>query len=262
MDSPWRNDFPFFTQQMNGHPIAYLDSATTSQKPEAVLAAMDQYYRYDNANAHRGIYTLAEAATEQYEQARIDIAEWMGASTKSTVFTSSATAAINLVAFAWARRELAAGDIILVSGIEHHANLVPWQQVAKATGAIVRYIEIDKDGQMDVGGAEQIFQHGGVRLLAVSHVSNVLGTAAPLETLCGLARKYGTRVLVDGAQAAAHLPVDVAALDVDFYVWTGHKVFGPTGVGILHAREELLDAMHPFMTGGHMITSVSREGAQ
>jgi cysteine desulfurase/selenocysteine lyase len=251
-----RADFPILSRRVDGRRITYLDSASTSQKPEPVLAAMDDYYRLHNANIHRGVYTLAQEATQLFEDARRRIAEFVGASTRTTIFTRNVTEAINLVAYAWARDNLAYGDAILITQMEHHSNIVPWQLVAKDTGAQLRYLEVGDDGRLSLDQLDAELAQGDVRLVAFAHVSNVLGTINPVAEIVARAATAGAVTLVDAAQAVPQLPVDVGAIDADFYAWTGHKALGPTGIGVLHGRAELLESMRPFLGGGDMIASV------
>jgi cysteine desulfurase/selenocysteine lyase len=251
-----RSDFPILARTIDGRPLVYLDSASTSQKPEVVLTALDSYYRQSNANIHRGVYTLAQEATELFEGARERIAAFCGAPTRATIFTRNATEAINLVAYAWARPELGRGDAILITQMEHHSNIVPWQLVAQDTGAELRYLEVSDEGTLSLEQLDAELARGDVRLVAVAHISNVLGTINPVEEIVEHAHAAGALVLIDGSQAVPQLPVDVGAIGADFYAWTGHKALGPTGVGVLHGREEVLEAMRPFLGGGDMIASV------
>jgi len=247
--------FPILQREIDGRPLVYLDSGATAQKPEVVLRTLDESYRLHNANIHRGVYTLAQEATERFEGARERIARFIGAPTAETIFTKNVTEAINLVAYAWGRRNVGAGDLIVLTPMEHHANIVPWQQLALEVGARLAYVELTDDGRIDMDSLDALLAHGP-KLVAVAHVSNVLGTRNPVETIVARAHDAGAIVLVDGAQAVPHLRVDVRALGADFYGFTGHKVYGPTGVGVLHGRRELLEAMPPFLTGGDMISSV------
>jgi cysteine desulfurase/selenocysteine lyase len=249
-----RADFPIL-----GQDIAYLDSAATAQKPAAVIEAMDRHYREANANIHRSVYELAVRATEAYEGAREHAARFTGWEAGSTIFTSNATESINLVAYAWARQALRPGDEILVTEMEHHSNIVPWQLAAAATGASLRYLHVGEDGTLSLDELDAELERGTIRLVAVAHVSNVLGTVNPIAEIAERARAAGALTLVDGAQAVPQLPVDVAALGVDFYAWTGHKALGPTGIGVLHGRRELLESMQPFLGGGHMISLVGEQ---
>jgi cysteine desulfurase / selenocysteine lyase len=249
-----RADFPILQGD-----IAYLDSAATSQKPEVVIQAVDNYYRTSNANIHRSVYDLAVKATEAYEGARERVAEFVGWETPTTIFTANATAAINLVAYAWARHELKPGDEILVTEMEHHSNLVPWQLAAQDTGAKLRYLRVQHDGTLSLDELDEELARGSIRMVAVVHVSNVLGTVNPVAEIAARARAAGALTLVDGSQAVPQMPVDVSALGCDFYAWTGHKALGPTGIGVLHGRRELLESMRPFIGGGHMISMVGEQ---
>ncbi|HYZ29088.1 MAG TPA: SufS family cysteine desulfurase, partial [Thermoleophilaceae bacterium] len=249
-----RADFPILQGD-----IAYLDSAATSQKPASVIEAVDRYYRESNANVHRSVYELAAKATEAYEGARDSVAEFVGWDSASTIFTKNVTEAINLVAYAWGLENLKPGDEILVTEMEHHSNLVPWQLVARHTGASLRYLHVQEDGTLSLDELDDELARGTIRLVAFAHISNVLGTLNPAQEIAARARAAGALTLVDGAQAVPQLPVDVAALGCDFYGWTGHKALGPTGIGVLHARRELLEAMPPFLGGGSMISTVSEQ---
>ncbi len=254
-------DFPLLQRQIDGRPIVYLDSAATSQKPAVVLAAIDDYYRRSNANVHRGVYSLARESTELFEGARARIAAFCGADTDTTIFTSNATGAINLVAYAWGRRNVAAGDKVLLTVMEHHSNIVPWQLLAQEVGARLRYLEVSDDGLLSLDQLDAELADGRVRLVAVAHVSNVLGTINPVTEIIERAHAAGAKVLIDGAQAVPHMPVDVGALGADFYAWTGHKALGPTGIGVLHGRRELLEQMPPFLGGGDMIRRVDADSS-
>jgi cysteine desulfurase/selenocysteine lyase len=254
-----RADFPIFARQFSGRPLVYLDSASTSQKPASVIDAIDDFYRSHNANVHRGVYPLALEADALFEGARERIAAFAGAPTRSTIFTRNATDAINLVAYSWARTNLGVGDVVLVSEMEHHSNLVPWQLAAAATGARLRYLEIDDQGKLSLEQLDAELAGGAVKLVALTHVSNVLGTINPIKEIAVRSHGAGALVLIDGAQAVPQMPIDFAAADVDFYAWTGHKALGPTGIGVLHAKPELLEAMPPFLAGGDMIATVGRD---
>ncbi|MCU0466921.1 MAG: cysteine desulfurase [Anaerolineae bacterium] len=258
-----RADFPILSRVHHADvPLVYLDNAATSQKPQAVLDAVDHFYRHDNANVHRGLHLLSEAATEAYESARRKVAGFINArSWREIVFTRGTTESINLVAQAWARTHLRPGDIILSTVMEHHANIVPWQMVTAATSAEVHYIPLEPDGALDLDAVKQALDAGRVRLLTVTHASNVLGTVNPIRKLAQMAHAAGAFILVDGAQAVAHQPVDVAALDVDFYAFSGHKMCAPTGIGVLYGRREILEAMPPWMGGGDMIEQVTLAGS-
>jgi len=251
-----RADFPILGRIIDGRPIVYLDSGATSQKPESVIAAMDAYYRCHNANIHRSVYTIAQEATDLFEGARQRIAAFTGAETDGTIFTRNATEAINLVAYSWARANLGPGDAVLITEMEHHSNIVPWQLATAETGAELRYLEVSDDGTLSLDQLDAELGRGDVRLIAVAHVSNVLGTINPVAEIIERAHAAGVLVLIDGSQAVPGMPVDVGELDADFYVWTGHKVLGPTGIGILHGRTALLKDMRPFLSGGDMISHV------
>jgi cysteine desulfurase/selenocysteine lyase len=251
LTTPAFADFPVLAQE----GIAYLDSGATAQTARPVIEAMDEYYMEYRASIHRGVYPLAARATEAYEGARERVAAFAGSTPGETVFTRNATEAINLVAYAWGRANVRAGDLVAVTEMEHHSNLVPWQLLCKDVGAELVYVRIDEGGLLDLGSLDEVLARKP-RLLAVTHVSNVLGTINPIADIAGRAHAAGALVLVDGAQAAPHLPVDVAALGADFYVWTGHKAYGPTGIGVLHGRRALLESMPPFLGGGHMISRV------
>ena len=251
-----RPDFPILTREVNGKPLVYLDSAASSQKPRAVLDAMDDYYTRHNANVHRGVHTLAEEATRLFEQARGKVAGFVGASERATVFTKNATEAINLVAWGWGLRNLREGDELLVSEMEHHANLVPWQLVAKLTGARLAAIPVTDAYTLDLDALDGLLTER-TRMVAVSAMSNVLGTVNPLPEVAAKAHAAGALVLADASQAVPHVGVTLGGLGVDFLAFTGHKMLGPMGVGVLAAREELLDGMEPFLGGGEMIRDVS-----
>jgi len=252
-------DFPILAREIDGRPIVYLDSGATSQKPEAVLKALDDYYRYHNANIHRSVYLLAQEATELFEGARERIAAFLGGETRTTIFTRNATEAINLVAYAWGRRELGPGDTILITEMEHHSNIVPWQLAAQDTGASLRHLGVSDEGLLSLDELDAELAKGDIKLVAVTHVSNVLGTINPVAEIVERVHRAGALVLVDGSQAVPQMPVDVAAIGADFYVWTGHKVLGPTGIGVLHGRTEVLEAMGPFLGGGDMIAHVDMD---
>ncbi|MFW6009809.1 MAG: aminotransferase class V-fold PLP-dependent enzyme [Actinomycetota bacterium] len=258
-----RKDFPTLQRELDGHRLVYLDSAATSQTPRSVLDAMDRYYSWSRSNVHRGVYQLAEEATDLYEGARQKLAGLLDADPRGVVFTKNATEACNLVAYAWVRRRLGPGDALLTTVMEHHANHVPFTYAANDLGFEVRHVPMTDDGQLDMAAARELVADGRVAFATFVHVSNVLGTINDVAELARLVRAANpeARVLVDGAQAAPHLPVSVRELDADFYAITGHKMLGPTGIGALVARPELLEQMDPFLTGGDMIRDVTLEGA-
>ncbi len=253
-----RADFPALDQQVAGKRLVYLDNAATSQKPTAVLDALDGYYRRDNANVHRGIHELSRRATEAYEEARRKVAAFVGADPGEIVWTRGTTEAINLVAWAWGTANVGEGDEILLTEMEHHSNLVPWQLLAARTGATLRYVGLDDDGRLILDELDELLGER-TKLVAVSHVSNALGTVNPVREIVRRAKAVGATVLVDGAQGAVHLPVDVAELGADFYCFSGHKMCGPTGIGVLWGRREILEAMPPFQGGGEMIRLVHKD---
>jgi cysteine desulfurase / selenocysteine lyase len=248
---PQAAEFPVLARE----GLTYLDSAATSQTPRAVIEAMDAYYNGYRASIHRGVYPLAVEATDAYEGARAKVAAFAGSTHAETVFTRNATEALNLVAQAWGRANVRAGDTVVITEMEHHSNIVPWQLLTQATGAELAYVPIDSDGMLDLDALDGLLARSP-KVLAVAHVSNVLGTVNPIAEIVARAHAAGTTVVVDGAQAAPHMPIDVRGLGADFYAWTGHKAYGPTGVGVLHGRRELLEAMPPFLGGGHMIAKV------
>jgi cysteine desulfurase / selenocysteine lyase len=255
-----RADFPILSSVVrDGHPLVYLDNAATSQKPRPVIDAISRFYASENANIHRGLHYLSERTTEAYNGARERVAGFLGAATSSEiVFTRGTTEAINLVAQSWGRSSLQAGDEVLVTIMEHHANLLPWQVVCEQTGARLRAVAITDRGELDTDSFDRLLTER-TRLVAIGHVSNALGTVNPVRKLATQARARGALVLVDGAQSAPHLPIDVAELGCDFFACSGHKMLGPTGIGVLYGRLELLEAMPPWQTGGDMIERVSLE---
>ena len=255
-----RRDFPILGRRIRGKPLVYLDSAATSQKPAAVLLAMDEYYTEHNANVHRGVHTLAEEATHLFEAARGKVARFVGASERATVFTRNATEAINLVAYGWGLRNLREGDEILVTEMEHHANLVPWQLVARLTGARIRAVPVTDEYLLDLEALDRLLTER-TRIVAVSAMSNVLGTVNPVAAVAERAHAAGALVLADGSQAVPHVGVTLNGLGVDFLAFTGHKMLGPMGVGVLAAREALLESMEPFLGGGEMIREVTIESS-
>ena len=257
-----RRDFPVLKREIHGHPLVYLDNAATSQKPVQVMAAITRFYRDSNANIHRGVHTLSVEATAQYEAVREQVRAFVGApSAASVVFTRNATESINLVAHAWGRAFLGPGDEIAITELEHHSNIVPWQMLRDERGVALRHVPMRGDGSLDLDAAREAIGPR-TRLLAVSLMSNALGTILPVAELAAMARERGALVLVDGAQAVPHMPVDVGALGADFLAFSAHKMLGPTGVGVLWAREELLEAMPPFLGGGDMISSVTLERSE
>jgi cysteine desulfurase / selenocysteine lyase len=252
-----REDFPILRQRVRGKPLVYLDNAATSQKPQVVIDAVTRFYAAENANIHRGVHYLSERATVAYDEAREKVARFLNAhSSREIIFTRGTTEGINLVAQTYGRTHLKAGDDIVITAMEHHSNIVPWQLVCEQTGATLRAAPITDEGELDLDGFERLLGDR-TRLVAVVHVSNALGTINPIKRLVALAHARGIPVLVDGAQAAPHLQVDVQDLDCDFFVFSGHKVFGPTGVGVLYGREALLDRMPPYQGGGDMIATVT-----
>jgi cysteine desulfurase/selenocysteine lyase len=248
-------EFPVLRRKFDGHDVVYLDSAATSQTPQPVIDAMTRYYTETRASVHRGVYPLAVEATDLFEGARHRIADWLHSTPEETIFTANATAAINLVAYTWGRQNVGPGDLVVLTEMEHHSNIVPWQLLCQDRGAELAYVPLLDDGQLDLGGLDELLARRP-KLVAVAHVSNVLGTINPIEQIVRRAHDAGAVVLVDGSQAVPQIPVDLRALDADFYAWTGHKAYGPTGIGVLHGRRELLERMPPFMGGGHMIRTV------
>jgi cysteine desulfurase/selenocysteine lyase len=256
-----RSEFPILDQQVHGKPLVYLDNGATSQKPQVVIDALTAYYQRDNSNIHRGVHTLSERATEAYENVR-DIAQrFLNAPDRhEIVFVRGTTEGINLVAQAWARPLLKAGDEIIISTMEHHSNIVPWQLVCQQTGAVLKVIPINSAGELDLQAYRELLSER-TKLVSVVHISNALGTINPVREMADAAHKVGAKILLDGAQAAPHIPVDVQDLDCDFYTFSGHKTYGPTGIGVLWGRHEILDAMPPYQGGGEMIRIVRFEGS-
>jgi cysteine desulfurase/selenocysteine lyase len=255
-----RADFPVLHQQVNKAPLIYFDNAATTQKPKAVMDALTAYYEQDNANIHRGIHTLAERATTAYELTRKKLSSFLNApSTDQIIFTSGTTAGINLVAQTFGRASIGKGDQIIVSNLEHHSNIVPWQMIAEEKGAEIKVIPVSDEGVLDIQALKGLL-NPKVKLVAVNHVSNAIGTINPIAEIIQLSHAVGAKVLIDGAQSVAHLAVDVQALDLDFFVFSAHKLFGPTGVGVLYGKRELLEAMPPYQGGGEMIKEVSFSG--
>ncbi|MEO6496561.1 MAG: SufS family cysteine desulfurase [Solirubrobacteraceae bacterium] len=239
--------------------IAYLDSGATSQTPRAVIDAMTGYYETARASVHRGVYPLAAEATERFEGARDRVANWLGWDAPSTIFTRNASEALNLVAGTWGRANVETGDRIVLTEMEHHSNLVPWWMLAQEKGAILEVVGIDDDGELRLDELDEILARGRVKVVAAAHVSNVVGTINPVADITARARAAGAITVIDGAQAVPQIPVDLRSIDADFYAWTGHKAYGPTGIGILHGRRELLETMPPWLGGGHMIHAVTFE---
>jgi len=254
-----RKDFPLLTRTVHGRPIVYLDSAASALQPRSVIAAMDRYYETTHANVHRGVYATAEEATWCYEDARRQVGQFVGAPDPDheVVFTKNATEAINLVAWSWGRANLGQGDAVVLTEMEHHANIVPWQMLAAERGIELRFIPVDGTGRLDLSNLDRLLD--GAKLVGVVAMSNVLGTINPLDQIAAAAHRAGALILADGAQSVPHLPVDVKALDVDFLAFSGHKMLGPTGIGVLWTRSSLLSAMPPFLGGGGMILDVTLE---
>lgn len=252
-----KEQFPILNQEVNGHPLVYLDSSATSQKPLSVIEAVNTYYREDNSNVHRGVHTLGTRATDKYEGAREKVREFINArSTAEVIFTRGTTTAINLVATSYGRANLKPGDEIVITPMEHHSNIIPWQQAAKATGATLKYIPLQSDGTITLEAVRETVT-ANTKIVAMTQVSNVLGTINPIKEVAQIAHAHGAVMLVDGAQGAPHLKVDVADLDCDFYAFSAHKMCGPTGIGVLYGKKELLENMEPIEFGGEMIDFVN-----
>jgi cysteine desulfurase / selenocysteine lyase len=256
-----RADFPIFASRPDGRPLIYLDSAASSQKPEAVIEALADHLRNHNANVHRGVYALAQEADAAYDGARARVAAFVNTRPQTTIFTKNATEAINLVAYAWGRANVGRGDAVLITQMEHHANIVPWQMLCREQGASLRYLAVDDHGELSLDQLDEELARGDVRLVAFAHVSNVLGTINPVAEMVARVRAADAVSLIDGAQAVPHMTVDLEEIGADFYAWTGHKALGPTGIGVLHGRREILEEMEPFLTGGDMIASVDFQSA-
>ncbi len=256
-----RSDFPILAQEVRpGVPLIYLDSAASSQKPAVVIEALDRYYRETNSNVHRGVHTLSEQATAAYEDARAKVGDFIHApSAEEIIFTRNTTEAINLVAYAWGLSTLKPGDEIILTEMEHHSNIVPWQMIAERQDALIRYIPVTPNGLLDLEAYNRLLDSGRVKLVAVAHVSNVLGTINPVAEIARRAHDAGALILIDAAQSAPHMSLDVQAIDADFVAFSGHKMVGPTGIGVLYGKRDLLDAMPPFLGGGSMISSVTLE---
>ncbi|MEA2322550.1 MAG: cysteine desulfurase / selenocysteine lyase [Solirubrobacteraceae bacterium] len=257
-DTALAHEFPVLDRE----GLVYLDSAATSQTPRVVIDAMTDYYEAHRATVHRSVYPLAAEATELFEGARTRIARWLNWGATETIFTRNVTEALNLVAYSWGTANVGPGDRVVITEMEHHSNLVPWQLLCERTGATLDHVPVDDEGRLRLDVLDELLGRGDVKLLAVAHVSNVLGTINPVADIVRRAHEAGAVVVVDGAQAVPQMAVDLRAIDADFYGWTGHKAYGPTGIGVLHGRRELLEAMPPFLGGGHMIASVSLEGSR
>ncbi len=252
------SEFPVLSRRIGGKPLTYLDSAATSQTPQPVIDAMTEYYTQSRASIHRGVYPLAVEATDLYEGARRRIADWLGAAPEETIFAANATAAINLVAYTWGRQNVNRGDLVVLTEMEHHSNIVPWQLLCQDREAELAYVPVLEDGHLDLDALDELLARAP-KLVALVHVSNVLGTINPVAEITRRAHAAGAVVLIDGTQAVPQLPLDLRAIDADFYAWTGHKAYGPTGVGVLHGRRALLEEMPPFIGGGHMIRTVAAD---
>jgi cysteine desulfurase/selenocysteine lyase len=256
-----RRQFPIFDRKVHGKPLIYLDSTATTQKPTAVLDALERYYRTFNANIHRGVYLIAEEATREYEDVREKVARFLNAAShREIVFTRGTTESVNLVAHGWGRKFVGPGDVVLLTEMEHHSNLVPWQLLAQDRGATLRFIPIDDHGRLDLTNLDRLLE-GPVKIVSLAHVSNVLGTINPVADVIRRAHAVGARVMLDAAQSVPHMPVDVRALDCDFLALSGHKMLGPTGIGVLYGKREALESMNPFLGGGEMIREVRLEGS-
>ncbi|PIC66627.1 cysteine desulfurase [Sporosarcina sp. P21c] len=251
-----RNHFPILDQEVNGHPLVYLDSAATSQKPVQVIEALDRYYRFDNSNVHRGVHTLGNRATDGYEGAREKVRKFINAkSTQEVIFMRGTTTAINTVAQSYGRANVSEGDEIVITHMEHHSNIIPWQQLAKETGAVLKYIDLEEDGTLSLDKVRETITDK-TKIVSIMYVSNVLGTMNPIEEITKIAHQHGAVMCVDAAQAAPHLKIDVQNLDCDFLAFSGHKMCGPTGIGVLYGKKDLLNNMEPIEFGGEMIDFV------
>lgn len=254
-----RKQFPVLTREVKGHPLVYFDNAATTQKPAEVIHGLINYYSHTNANIHRGIHTLAEEATAAYEATRHLVMQFLNASSiEEIIFTRGVTESINLVAYSWGRQQIKAGDEIIISTMEHHSNIVPWQILCEEKGAVLKVIPINNAGELLLEEYEKLLS-SKTRLVSVVHVSNALGTVNPVKQIIEMAHKHGALVLIDGAQSAAHIPIDVQDLDADFYTFSGHKIYGPTGIGVLYGKKAILESMPPFQGGGEMIREVRFE---
>lgn len=254
-----REDFPILSEQVNGHPLVWLDNGATTQRPRAVIDRITYFYEHENSNVHRGAHALAARATDAYEGARKTVADFLGVQdANNIVFVRGTTEGINLVANAYVKPLLRPGDEIIVTLLEHHANIVPWQLVAQETGAVIRVAPVDQSGQIIISEYEKLFTNK-TKFVSATHVSNVLGTVTPVEEMVAIAHRHGVRILIDGAQSVAHIPVNLSALDADWFVFSGHKIFGPTGIGAVYGKKEVLDAARPYHGGGNMIKDVTFE---
>ena len=251
-----RNDFPIFKKKINGNELVYFDNASTTQKPYSVIESISEFYSNYNSNIHRAVYQLAEEATNMYEQTRQKIANFINVRPEEIIFTRNTTESINLIAHSWARTNLKKDDVIVISEIEHHSNIVPWQILCQEIGTRLEYVGIDENGFLDLEYMIELISSRKVKLVSLSHMSNVLGTIVPIERIIKIAHEHNIPVLVDGAQSVPHMPINVKKMDCDFLVFSAHKMLGPTGVGILYAKKEYLDKMNPFMSGGDMIKEV------
>ena len=251
-----RNHFPILNQEINGHPLVYLDSAATSQKPQQVIDAVSNYYKFDNSNVHRGVHTLGNRATESYEGARDKVRNFINAkSREEIIFTRGTTTALNMIAQSYGRANVDEGDEIVITHMEHHSNIIPWQQLAKEKGAVLKYVDLEDDGTLSLDKVREVVTNR-TKIVSIMHVSNVLGTINPIKEITEIAHEHGAVMVVDGAQAAPHLKVDVQQLDCDFYAFSGHKMAAPTGIGVLYGKKSLLNAMEPVEFGGEMIDFV------
>lgn len=256
-----RQDFPILNQEVNGHPLVYLDNAATSQKPQSVIDTLVEYYQKYNSNVHRGVHTLGTIATDRYEEARDKIRRFINAkSTKEIIYTRGTTDSLNTIAYGYGRANLSKGDEIVITPMEHHANLIPWQQVAQATGAVLNYFPMQPDGTLTLEDVRKTITDR-TKIVSCTEVSNVLGTVNPIRQIADIAHEKGAIMVVDGAQSTPHMPVDVQALDADFFAFSGHKMLGPTGIGVLYGKQKLLEAMEPVQTGGEMIDEVGFQSA-
>ena len=257
-----RDDFPILSRTVYGKPLVYLDNASTSQKPRQVISALTEYYEGYNSNVHRGVHALSMEATDRIEEAREKVARFVGAGqSEEIIWTRNTTEAINLVAGSWARANLQPGDEVVVTEMEHHSNLVPWQRVTQERGATLRFLRLGDDGKLDLDDIDSII-NSRTKLVSIVHASNSLGTINPVKEITARARAVGAAVMIDGAQSVPHMPVDVQDLDCDFLAFSGHKMLGPTGIGVLYAKREVLETMEPFLTGGEMVLSVTLDGAE